>query len=202
MQFSLRSTTFAVATVATITAAAVSPLAAQGASAAPAPPAAPMITPPPAKQVMTAAIAKAKATNKTVLVKFSASWCGWCHRFDEFLKDPVMGKIMYDNYEIVTLIVSESPDKKALEHPGSADIMKEMGNKSGGIPFFFALDGAGNKIGDSNVLPDGGNVGHPATPEEVNGFVDIFIPKTAPRITPEARELIRAHLTKMNATTK
>mgnify|MGYP003704433627 CR=1 FL=1 len=41
---------------------------------------------PPARQVLDAALTKAKAEHKNVFVHFSASWCGWCHKLEAFMK--------------------------------------------------------------------------------------------------------------------
>src|SRR5690606_8667652 len=44
------------------------------------------------------AYTKAKAEKKNVLVKFSASWCGWCHKMDDFLTKTELGKKVKDQF--------------------------------------------------------------------------------------------------------
>lgn len=157
---------------------------------------APATPPRPAQQLVAEALVTAKAQQKHVLVYFTASWCGWCHRFQKFLEDPVVGKLMTDNFVTVRLTVQESaPDKKPLENPGGAELLKAMGS-TGGIPFYFMLDETGKKLGDANGLPDGSNIGHPYTAEEIKAF-DGVLAKTAPHMTADQRAQIGRYLTEV-----
>jgi thiol:disulfide interchange protein len=148
--------------------------------------------PAPAQALVDAAVRRAATEHKAVLVKFGASWCGWCHRFDAFLADTDVGPIMAANFVTVALVTEETPANKTRENPGSEALMTSMGGASGGLPFFFILDSTGKKIGDSNVMPDGSNVGHPDKPEEVAAF-DQLLQRTAPRITARERARIRTY---------
>ena len=150
----------------------------------------------PAKELMDVAVTKAAADHKTVLVKFGASWCGWCHKFDKFLDDTTgVGQIMRANFVIVGLTVLESAQYKALENPGGVDVAKAMGGDLSkiGIPWFFMLDGTGKKLGDSNMMPDGSNIGMPDFPIEVTGFIELM-KKTAPKMTEDERSRIKVYL--------
>ena len=149
--------------------------------------------PEPAAALIAAARREASRTGRNVLVEFGASWCGWCKRFEAFLADPDVGRVMHDHYVVVHLVVHESGDKAALNNPGSDTVLNRMGGGRTGIPFFFVLDPAGRKLGDSNCLPNGDNVGHPYTPAEVKAFIG-FLEKTAPRMTKAERDRIRAYL--------
>jgi len=155
--------------------------------------------PRPAQQVVDQAVAQAKSQQKHVIVYFTASWCGWCHRFQKFLEDPVVGKLMAAHFVSVGLTVDETGEKKALENPGGEELKKKMGG-TGGIPFYFMLDASGRKIGDANGLPDGSNIGHPYTAEEIRAF-DALLAKTAPRMTAAERAQINAYLTEVAKTT-
>lgn len=154
--------------------------------------------PPRASQdLVNQAVAQARADHKAVLVKFGASWCGWCHRFDAFLADTTgVGAIMSAHYVTVGLVTEETPAKRELENPGSLDLMRAMGGGEAGLPFFFILDSAGRKIGDSMIMPDHGNVGHPNLPDEVVAFDDLLA-RTAPGITAAERGRVRAFLDRM-----
>jgi hypothetical protein len=44
-------------------------------------------------------------------------------------------------------------------------------------------------------MPGGGNIGHPATPEEIQAFAGL-LEKSAPRMTAGQRALIVSYLTK------
>jgi thiol:disulfide interchange protein len=148
-----------------------------------------------AQKLVDEAVAAAKAARKNVLVEFGASWCGWCKRFETFLAEPTAGKLMLDNFVVVHLVVQEVPDKKALENDGGAALMAQMGG-GGGLPYFFMLDAAGKKIGDANIMPNNGNVGHPNTPEEVRAF-DALLARTAPRMSAAERGQVREYLTRI-----
>jgi thioredoxin-related protein len=150
----------------------------------------------PASELVADGLAKAAAEHKQVLVKFSASWCGWCHKFERFLDDTTgAGQIMRANYVVVGLTILETPQYKALENAGGKDLVKSMGGNidASGIPWFFMLDAAGKKIGDSNAMPNGGNLGMPDLPDEVSAFVAL-LKHTAPRMTEHDLAVIKVHL--------
>jgi thiol:disulfide interchange protein len=150
-----------------------------------------------AQALVSAAVATARAEHKNVLVYFSASWCGWCHRFADFLASPDAGRLMHDNFVVVRLDALESRDKVDQENPGADDLLKKMsGGANTGIPFYFVLDGSGKKIADSLIMPGHGNVGHPAEPQEVAAFVK-QLETIAPGMTPAQRKEIGAFLDEM-----
>jgi thiol:disulfide interchange protein len=148
---------------------------------------------PSAQELLSAAAKTGKAQNKTIMVHFTASWCGWCKRLDAFLNAPEIGKLMTDNYVLLELTVHESREKKALENPGAEALMKEMGGADAGLPYYFFLNKDGKKIGDSLVMPGGKNIGHPANAEEIKAFVGL-LERTAPRMTATQRTTISEYL--------
>jgi thiol:disulfide interchange protein len=159
----------------------------------------PNSTPPPTAQVLVdQAVATAKAEHKNVLVYFSASWCGWCHRFATFLdSSDGAGKLMRDNFVVVQLDALESGAKVAQENPGARELLDAMsGGANTGIPFYFVLDGSGKKIADSLIMPGHRNVGHPAQPDEVVAFVK-QLESIAPRMNAQQRQEIGRYLDKM-----
>jgi thiol-disulfide isomerase/thioredoxin len=150
--------------------------------------------PAPAKVLIDEAVKKAKAENKTVLVHYGASWCGYCKRFNAFLNSEEVGKIVESHYVVLRLVAQEREDKKSLENPGVDSIAQVLQLKRG-LPVYFFLDGEGNKIADSGVMPpNGGNIGYPVTPEEVSAFGEL-LKKTAPRMTEEERTKLTEYLT-------
>ena len=166
------------------------PVAAQEKTMAPTP------SPRAAQALVDDAVAKAAAGNKGVLVKFGASWCGWCHKFDKFLDDTTgVGAIMRNNFEIVGLTVLETAKFKPLENPGGVELAKAMGGDVTkiGIPFFFMLDNKGKETGNSMAMPDKSNVGMPDFPVEVTAFMDL-LRATAPRLTDAERTKIKDYL--------
>jgi thiol-disulfide isomerase/thioredoxin len=137
----------------------------------------------------------AKAEQKNILIHFGASWCSWCKRLDAMLDSAEVGKSFHDNYVITRLTIQESEDKVALENPGAQEMVDDAGGKDQGVPVYIFFDSAGKRLGTSMAMPDGGNIGHPATPEEIKAF-DGLLEKTAPRMTAEQRKEISNYLEK------
>jgi thioredoxin-related protein len=148
-----------------------------------------------AEAVLKAALQQAGGENKTVFLIFHASWCGWCKRLDAALESPNVKKIMKDHYVITHLVVMESAAMKALENPGGNEMMGEYGGAKSGLPFYAFLNSEGNKIADSNVMPQDQNIGYPGTPEEIVAF-EKLLKQTAPRMTDDQRGQIVAYLQK------
>ena len=154
----------------------------------------------PADAVMAEAFAKAKAEKKTVLLSFHASWCGWCHKFEDFLKRDDIKAIWEKRFVMVWLTVLESPDKKNTENPGGDAWLKKTGGDQGGIPYMALFNGNGemkitsNRPADKDNAKDkGGNIGYPAAPEEIAWFM-VMLEKAAPNVTPQERATIQAAL--------
>lgn len=146
---------------------------------------------PPAKQVLDAALASAKSSNKNVFVHFSASWCGWCHKLEAFLKTPE-GEMLQKYAVNVQLVVQETGAKKILENPGGAEMMKGWGG-TGGIPFCVFLDPAGTVLSDSNNMPNKGNIGYPANAKEIAAFDDVMA-RGVPKMPADVRAKIMAYI--------
>ena len=131
--------------------------------------------PAPADKMMADAQKLAGAAKKNVLVVFHASWCGWCKRLDKVvLSDPDMSKLVDAQYEVVHLDVQESPEQKILENPGGGDLMTRLGGAKSGLPFYAVLTPKGDKIADSNVMPNNQNIGYPGSPRRNHGFYGHF----------------------------
>lgn len=132
---------------------------------------------PTAAAVMAKAKAEAKAAKKNILVKFEASWCGWCKEFDKFLNDPAMGKLMTDNFVVVHMVVQESEGKKDLENAGGDAMLKEWGGEGSGIPYVVILDANGKMVANSMEVKANGtksNTGYPAAPNEIAWFIKML----------------------------
>lgn len=148
-----------------------------------------------ADAVLNAALQRAGGENKTVLLIFHASWCGWCKRLDAALESPDLKNIMNDHYVVSHLDVMESKANKKLENPGGNEMMGELGGAKSGLPFYAFLNREGKKIADSNVMPEDQNIGYPGSAEEIVAF-EKLLKKTAPGMTDAQRGQIIAYLQK------
>ncbi len=154
----------------------------------------PKTAPPAAKTLIDQAVNTARAEKKGVLVHWGASWCGWCKRFDAMLRSEQVGKIFADHYVVVALTTQERGDNSILNNPGSDSVIQAL-QLQGGLPVYAFLDGEGKKVASSCVLPpNNGNLGHPATPEEILAFGEL-LKTSAPRMSEEDRKKITDYLT-------
>jgi len=136
-------------------------------------------TPPSADDVLKEAMKEAKAQKKKVFIKFSASWCGWCHKMDASMNEPDMKPLFDKSFVMRQLIVMESKGKENLENPGAADLLKKHNSDGFGIPVWFIFDTDGKLLVDSHLRPEGvgmdvkgkGIIGCPASKEEVESFI-------------------------------
>lgn len=149
-----------------------------------------------ADSLMSEAFSRAKAEKKAVFLSFHASWCGWCHKLEDFLKKPEIKTIWDKRVVMVWLTVMENGDKKVNENPGGMDWLKKIDGDSQGIPFsaFFSTDGK-MLVNSRDQSPEGknGNIGYPAAPNEIAWFMKM-IEKGAPNITKAERSVIEAAL--------
>jgi thiol:disulfide interchange protein len=120
--------------------------------------------PPTADELLSAGLARAKAESKSVFVDFSAPWCSWCRRLDEYLHRPEISKVFDSAF--VTVKVDVDRNK------GGKELNAKYGGDKAGLPFFVILDADGKKTGDSFAKPNA-NVGFPAAPEEIAHFLKI-----------------------------
>lgn len=97
-----------------------------------------------AESDIAAAVKKAKAENKHVLVQIGGNWCKWCIEFNRFSKaDPQIDSLLKANYVIYHLNYSkENRNEKKLAEYGFPQRF--------GYPVFIVLDGNGNKIHTQN----------------------------------------------------
>lgn len=154
---------------------------------------------PSADQVMAQAKAKAGAEHKKIMLVFSASWCGPCRMYEEFMQDPQVHPIMDKSFVMASLDVGEKAgDKKHSNTPGGEAKMAELAGGSGaGYPFIVLMDEHGKVIVNS-FRPVAGskrgeNVGYPAIPAEIDWFMQM-LKRAAPEITPAETKTVRQWL--------
>lgn len=88
--------------------------------------------------------------------------------------------------------MQEHDDKKSLNTPGGDELCKRLGGPSG-LPFSAFVDSQGALIVNSLAIKkdgkQGGNIGHPDSPEEVDWFMTMLA-KAAPSMTQEESAVI------------
>ncbi len=128
-----------------------------------------------AKDLFTKGLAAAKTSNKRVFLHFGAPWCGWCHRFEDWMARP----------EVAAILAKEFVDLKidTDRNPGGNDILTTYGKgQHGGIPYFAFTGADGAALIDS--LGPTGNIGFPSAPEEIAHF-EAMLKKAAKNLTAE-----------------
>jgi thioredoxin-related protein len=104
-----------------------------------------------AKADIAAAVKRAKAEHKNVLLQMGGNWCIWCIRFNDLVtQDPKLDKYLRNNYEVVH--VNYSPENL------NEKLFAELGfPQRFGFPVFVVLDDKGNRLHTQNsaYLEDG-----------------------------------------------
>lgn len=116
-----------------------------------------------------AAIRKAKAENKFVLLQGGGNWCSWCIEFARFCKaDPKIDSVMNASFVWYHLNYSkENENKKILARYGYPQRF--------GFPVFIILDGNGKRLHTQNseYLEDGQKS---YNREKVQAFLQMWSP--------------------------
>jgi thiol-disulfide isomerase/thioredoxin len=145
-------------------------------------------TPKTAAEILKNAILLAKKEKKNVFLKFTASWCGWCHKMDNAMQDTCTLDLFKNNYIITYLDVLETPKQKNLENPGGKEALEKYGGATAGLPYWLIIDKNGKLIANSKVkaeteplTADGSNSGCPAEDDEINYFLRVL--KSSSKLT-------------------
>ena len=152
---------------------------------------------PSAERAIADAQVRAAKAGKNVLVRFTASWCPWCRRFEKLLADPSLGPKFTQSYEIVPITVRERGELKKNENPGWEGVMRRLrGAEEQDVPYLAVLSPKGTKLADSYRVPEGkipGNAGYPRSPEEIEAFLGL-IRATGKAFTEGDRLALKAYL--------
>jgi len=118
-----------------------------------------------AKGVLEKGVAEAKSSGKSVFVHFGAPWCIWCHRLEDWMARPEVGALLAKDYVSVKIDTDRMTGGQEM-----LDTLSVM--MSGGIPWSVMLAGSGAAVINSNSA--GGNIGFPATAEEIAHFGEML----------------------------
>ena len=123
-----------------------------------------------AEKEIAAAVKKAKAEGKYVLLQGGGNWCSWCIEFARFAKaDPKIDSVMKASFVWYHLNWSkENENKKTFAKYGYAQRF--------GFPVFIILDGNGNRIHTQNseYLEDGRKS---YNAQKVQAFLEMWSPR-------------------------
>lgn len=118
-----------------------------------------------------AALARATAEHKRVIVVFGANWCIWCRRLHNTLEtDPTVSKILNDRFVLVDVDVNRRNGA-----PRNADAVARYGNPTEfGLPVLVVLDSNGSRLHteDSGDLEEA----HGHSPRKIADFLTLWQP--------------------------
>jgi len=118
-----------------------------------------LTTPLDAPELLAATLAQAKSENKRVLVQETATWCGPCHLFLDFLNK---NRIWEKDYVWV---------KMDHRWTGANELMEEIRkDANGGVPWYAILDDLGNVMATSDDSESKQNIGLPSNVSGKNHF--------------------------------
>lgn len=112
-----------------------------------------------AQKQFEAASAQAQASQKALVVHFTATWCGICKLYDSLYVDPA-AKAIFDKHQIVTKVDFEKT-------PGGRDLYEKFEHNES-VPAYTYYDPKGKWAANSNAKTrKTGNIGYPMNSEEL-----------------------------------
>jgi thiol:disulfide interchange protein len=117
-----------------------------------------------------AAVAKAAAENKRVILDFGANWCIWCRRLHTtFETDPAVAKALHDGFIVVMIDVNT---RNGVDR--NKDVISKYDPALEGIPALAVLDSTGKEltIKDSGELEEGDH----HSPAKITAFLARWAP--------------------------
>lgn len=136
-----------------------------------------------ARQVLDAALARAKSQGKMVFLHVGAPWCGWCRKLDAFLSRKEIAAILQRDFIEVNVELERMTNAK--------EVGMRFRKEDSGLPWFAFVDAEGRPRATSEG--PGGNIGFPAAPEEIAHFADM-LKKSQRSITPDDIKVIESAL--------
>lgn len=131
------------------------------------------------EELIAAAIKRAKAEGKHVLIEWGGNWCGWCHKLHNVFKsDEIVAPIVSTEYELV--LIDCTTNRKLMESYGGHETQYAF-------PHLTILDAQGKIL--TNQETSSLEVGPKHDPEAVAAFLKEWQPEQQ-----NAEELLQAAL--------
>jgi thiol-disulfide isomerase/thioredoxin len=125
---------------------------------------------PKAADLMTDALAQAKSSGKRVFVHYGAPWCPYCRLLDRWMANPEVAALLAKDFVDLKIDVDRTVGgKEAFVVELRRAEPKVDAPENYGIPWIVLLDGDGKQLAVGHT--ENGNVGCPATEEEIAHFV-------------------------------
>ena len=126
-----------------------------------------------ASQLITDAVAKAKAGNKRVLALFGGNWCIWCQKLHRLMAaDPAIARIVADNYLVVMVDVG-GRDKTGKPVNRNEAVVATYGVAAFGYPALVVISNKGTPLitYNSGLLEEGDH----HSPAKVLAFLKAWV---------------------------
>ncbi|MBX3442027.1 MAG: thioredoxin family protein [Planctomyces sp.] len=116
--------------------------------------------------LIAAALNRAQAGNKRVLIEWGGNWCGWCYRLhDTFHQDALVRPVLESSYELV--LIDSGPNRDLMKHYGGND-------RQYSYPHLTVLNSQGEVLTNQNTEPLEQGKGHSG--ERVAEFLRTWAP--------------------------
>ena len=145
-----------------------------------------------AEEILSAGLAEASRAEKKVFLHFGAPWCGWCHRFEDWMATETPTRILGADFIDVKIDIDRTVGGKEMKE-------KYTEGRRNGIPWFAFLDSDGTVLAVSDS--SGQNLGCPYKDEEITAFI-AMIEKVRRNITDDQLDALTKSLRKTRESRK
>jgi thioredoxin-related protein len=122
------------------------------------------------RELVAAALIKARSEQKNVLIEFGGNWCSFCYKLhDVFHDDPLVHPIIEESFELV--LIDSKSNRELLEEYGGKERLYSF-------PHLVVLDGTGEVL--TNQETSSLESGSQHDPRKVANFLTAWTVQNAP----------------------